>query len=99
MAATYLTDLLAGLTLLPIALDDRDINRTKEVALILTVPVVVPALVAGGITGRYGSALLGSAFGTALALAGASAGSAAVALALPAMHAAMTTLFSLNAEF
>ena len=94
IAATYLTDLLAGVVLLGVFLDERDIDRTKEVALILTVPVVVPALVAGGITGRYGHALLGSAFGTALALAGARSGSGPVALAVPAMHAALTTLFS-----
>ncbi len=99
IAATYLTDLLAGVVLLNVLFDERDIDRTKEVALILTVPVVVPALVAGGITGRYGSALLGSALGTVLAFAGASSGSAPVALALPAIHAALTTLLSLNAEF
>ena len=98
IAATYLTDLLAGVVLIYMVLDDRDIDRTKEVALILTVPVVVPALVAGGITGRYGYALLGSAFGTALALAGARSGSAPVALALPAIHAALTTLLAWNAE-
>ncbi len=92
------TDLLAGVVLLYVFLDERDIDRTKEVALILTVPVVVPALVAGGITRRYGYALLGSAFGTALAFAGARSGSGPVALALPAMHAALTTLFSHIAE-
>ena len=98
MAATHLADPLAGVALIPMALDDRDIDRTKQVALILTVPVVVPALVAGGLTGRYGYAILGSAFGTALALAGVRSGNAAVALAPPAMHAALTTLFSHIAE-
>jgi len=96
VAATYLTDLLTFAALFPIFLDDRDIDRTKEIALILTVPAVVPALVAGRNTGQYLPALAGSAFGTLLALAGLTSGSAPLALALPAMHAALTTYGALS---
>lgn len=101
LAMTYLADLVGFWA--AICWDDGGgggciDDETINLALWVTVPVVVPALTAGGITDRMLPGFLGSALGTIAAVASVRAidpDSGPVVLIVPAIDAAVTTLVTL----
>ena len=101
LAVTYLADLVGFWAAICWAygggggcIDDEAIN----LALWVTVPVVVPALVAGGVTDRFLPGFVGSALGTVAAIVSVRAidpDSGPVVLIVPAIDAAVTTFLTL----
>lgn len=100
LAATYLADFVGFWAAICWAygggggcIDDEAIN----LALWVTVPVVAPALTAGGITDRFVPAFLGSALGTVAAVVSLVAidPNRPAALIVPAIDAVVTTFATL----
>ena len=101
LAATYLADLVGFWAAICWGygggggcIDDETIN----LALWVTVPVVVPALAAGGVTDRFLPGFVGSALGTGAAIVALRAidpDSGPVVWIVPAIDAAVTTLLTL----
>ena len=101
LAATYLADLVGFWAAICWdygggggCIDDETIN----LALWVTVPIVVPALAAGGVTDRFLPGFVGSALGTVTAIVALRAidpDSGPVVWIVPAIDAAVTTLLTL----